>query len=125
MIYYKVMKNGKVMMIGTQAKVPSFGTQIAEEEYRELEAEIETKAEADRRAIEKYVEQIKTGEITLEEVPADYRREVEAIINAPAPEEPNNPYGIANDLYNQIEQGVIDKVTEGVKNNEQDPITGE
>lgn len=32
----------------------------------------------------------------------------------PKPSEPNNPYGLSNDLYNTVEQGVVDKIEKGV-----------
>lgn len=68
--------------------IPSYATEITEEEYLELQ----TAFEAKQKAIADYVEKVKAGEITLEEVPEEYRAEVEVIINAPEPEEPEQLY---------------------------------
>lgn len=122
--YYKrVDKDGKIIMIGTQSSpvtANKIGNEaITEEEYNALMEEIKTHA----ANVQDYVNKVRAGEITLEDVPADVRTEVEAIINAPVPEEPNNPYGIDNALYSQIEQGVVDKIVEEVSGNEQATAT--
>lgn len=54
------------------------------------------------KEVQAYVEQISSGEITLEDVPETHREEVEAIINAPVAEEPANSYGISDETYNTI-----------------------
>ena len=64
--------------------IPSFATEITEAEYLELQAAFEEK----QKTIADYVEKVKNGEITLEEVPEEYRAEVEAIINVPEPVDP-------------------------------------
>lgn len=79
MKYYKF---GSI--IGYQSKVPSFATEITAEEYAQLMVEFEAR----QKAIADYVEKVKAGEITLEEVPEEYRTEVEAIINVPEPVDP-------------------------------------
>lgn len=71
---------------GTQPNniIPEDATEITAEEYNQLMAELEAK----QKAIADYVEKVKAGEITLEEVPEEYRAEVEAIINVPEPVDP-------------------------------------
>ncbi len=116
--YYKGLdKNGRIIMIGTQSfpvtpNAEIGNVEITEEEYNALMTEINSHAEN----VKDYVNKVRAGEITLAEVPAEYRSEVEAIINAPAPEEPNNPYGIPNAKYEEIRQGVVNEIVEGVKN---------
>lgn len=117
--YYKRLdKDGKIIMIGTQSFPVTPNTEmgneaITEEEYNDLMEEIKTHS----ANVQDYVNKVKAGEIALADVPADYRAEVEAIINAPAPEEPNNPYRIPNDKYEEIRQGVVNEIVEGVKTN--------
>ena len=81
MKYYKY-ENG----FGKQPNniIPSFATEITEAEYLELQ----TAFEAKQKAVADYTEKIKAGEITLDEVPEEYRAEVEAIINVPEPVDP-------------------------------------
>ena len=71
MKYYK-FENG----FGTQPNniIPSYATEITEEEYYQLVAEIEAK----QKSIADYTEKVKAGEMTLEEVPEEYKAEVEA-----------------------------------------------
>ena len=101
--YYKrVNADGKVIMIGTQSSpvAPNkIGNEaITEEEYNALVDEIKSQA----ANVQDYVNRVRAGDITLEDVPSDYRPEIDVIINAPAPEEPNNPYGIPNEKYEEI-----------------------
>lgn len=81
MTYYKTLdENGKLIMIGTQNFPVRYGQiELTEAEYNTLLAEIKSHAEA----VQAYAEQVKAGEITLDDVPEDYREEVEAIINQP------------------------------------------
>lgn len=117
--YYKRLdKDGKITMIGTQSFPVTSNAEIGNEEITEKEYNALMDAIKSHAAnVQDYVNKVKAGEITLADVPADYRSEVEVIINAPAPEEPNNPYGIPNDTYDQIKQNVVDEVVEGVKSN--------
>lgn len=122
--YYKIVdENGKLVMIGTQSSpvAPNkIGNEaITEEEYNALMDEIKSHA----FNVQDYVNKVRAGVITLEDVPVNYRAEVESIINAPASEEPNNPYGIDNALYSQIEQGLVNKIVEEVSGNEQATAT--
>ena len=117
--YYKRLdETGQVTMIGTQsfpvtpdAKIGS--EEITEDEYNVLMDEIKSHA----ASVQDYAKKVQSGEVTIEDVPDDYRTEVETIISAPAPEEPNNPYGIPNDKYEEIRQGVVNEIVEGVKTN--------
>lgn len=76
MKYYKY-DNG----FGTQPNniIPSYATEITEEEYNQLMAEFEAK----QKTIADYTEKVKAGEITLEEVPEEYRSEVESKLPTP------------------------------------------
>ena len=62
--------------------VPDFATEITEEEYIELTRAFEER----QKKISQYVEQVNSGVITLEDVPAEYFDEVRDIVNAPEPE---------------------------------------
>lgn len=64
--------------------IPPYATEITYEEYLALQ----TAFEARQKKIADYVEKVKAGEIALEEVPEEYRAEVEAIINVPEPVDP-------------------------------------
>ena len=57
--------------------------EITELEYNILSEEIKER----RGTIDKYVSQINADEITLEDVPEEYRAEVEVIINQPEEEQ--------------------------------------
>ena len=84
MKYYKTLENEKIMLLIESEKTLKNATEITEEEYYQLMAEFEAR----QAKIADYVEKIKAGEITLEEVPTEYRTEVEAIINVPEPVDP-------------------------------------
>lgn len=72
--------------------------EITEEQY---EAEL-TAIKEHSTALEEYVKQVRSGEITLDDVPEEYKAETEEIINQPEPEPPNNDYGVSNETYNAI-----------------------
>lgn len=80
MKYYKY-DNG----FGTQPNniIPSYATEITEEEYIELQ----TAFEARQQKIADYVAKIQDGTITLNDVPAEYYDEVYAIVSV----EPTDP----------------------------------
>lgn len=79
MKYYKVIENEKIAMIGTQHNnILSLNSiEITEEEYNTLLAEFEEH----QAKVSEYVQKVRSGEITLDEVPTEYKREVEEIIN--------------------------------------------
>ena len=118
-MFYKVTENGYITMIG-QPNVPSNGEAITAEKHAELSETIKNKPEDTLEAVYRlsnetekyvpcertreetvawYVEKVNSGEMTIEEVPTDYKSEVEQLVTPP--EEP--------DLYQQgYEQALID-----------------
>lgn len=104
MKYYKIIKNEELKMIGTGSVVPDAGTEIQKEEYDQLMAQIKADAEAHRQAVQQYAEQVKAGTITIDQVPEEYRKEVEYIVNPPQPVDP--------------EQALIDEIVKEVAGNE-------
>ena len=106
-MFYKIVKNGYITMIGKSQRVPSNGEEITEEKHTELSNTIKVRPEDTLEAIYRlsnetetfvpcertheetvdwYVEKVSGGEMTLEEVPEEYRSEVEAKL--PTPTEP-------------------------------------
>ena len=67
--YAQYNENNKLIAIGTG----NGGTEITESEYNVLLAEIRTKADL--------VDKLYSGEITLSEVPAEWRDEIERRVN--------------------------------------------
>ena len=65
MRYYKLSKNDTLFAIGTGAG----GIEITEEEYNRLLTEIRTKAS--------FVDQLYNGEITIDDVPAEWQEEIQ------------------------------------------------
>lgn len=84
MKYYKVIEDDKITMFGKQVNdvVPSFSLEITAEEYQTLKADFDAK----QALITDYVEKVTSGEMTIEEVPEEYRAEVETKL--PTPTEP-------------------------------------
>ena len=118
-MFYKIVENGYITMIGSP-NVPSNGVEIAEEKYTELcntikvrpqdtlesvyrlSNETETYVACERtheETVDWYVEKVSGGEITLEEVPEDYRAEVEAKL--PTPTEPTYTLDEAATIFAQ------------------------
>lgn len=106
-MFYKIAENGYITMIGKSQRVPSNGEEITEARHTELSNtintrpqdtlesvyrlsnETETYAPCERtheETVDWYVEKVSGGEMTLEEVPEEYRSEVEAKL--PTPTEP-------------------------------------
>ena len=104
MKYYKVIENEELKMIGTGSVVPDAGEEIEKTEYDQLMAQIKADAEAHRQAVQQYAEQVKAGTITIDQVPEEYREEVEYIVNPPQPVDP--------------EQALIDEIVKEVAGNE-------
>lgn len=72
MRYYKEYdENGQIAAVGAGDALN--GIDITEEEYSALLAEMEAKAE--------YAEQLYRGEITIDDVPEEYREEVQARVD--------------------------------------------
>ena len=63
--------------------------------------------------VEWYVQKVTSGEMPIDEVPEDYKAEVEAQI----PTEPSNPYGIDDTTYNNIIDDYTSSITEEVASN--------
>ena len=106
-MFYKIVENGYITMIGKSQKVPSNGEEITEAKHTELSNtikarpqdtlesvyrlsnETETYVPCERtheETVDWYVEKVSGGEMTLGEVPEEYRSEVEAKV--PTPTEP-------------------------------------
>ena len=104
-MFYKIVENGYITMIGSP-NVPSNGEEITEEKHAELSEKIKNRpadtleavyrlsneteiyAPCERtheETVDWYAEKVSGGEMTIEEVPEDYRAEVEAKL--PTPEE--------------------------------------
>ena len=72
-------------------------------EYTEEEYEIKLKeVQAHVALIDSYVQKIKDGVITLNEVPAEYYDEVYNIINAPEPAEPDPDQEFIDRLISEV-----------------------
>lgn len=105
-MFYKIVENGYVTMIGSP-NVPSNGVKITEEKHTELSEKIKNKPEDTLEAVYRlsnetetyvacerthsetvdwYVQAVSSGTMTIEEVPEEYRVEVEAKL--PTPTEP-------------------------------------
>ena len=69
MRYFKIIKNNSLIAIGTG----NGGTEITEAEYNTLLSEIREKAAL--------VNQLYSGEITIDEVPADWQEEIQRRVN--------------------------------------------
>ena len=104
---YKYIENGIIVYVGKSNRIPSNGVEITEEKYNSLietvnkapedtlEAiyrlsnETETYIPCERtheETVDWYVEKVSGGEMTLDEVPDEYRSEVESKL--PTPTEP-------------------------------------
>ena len=109
MKYYKVIENDIITQFARQPNniIPSFAVEITEQKHTELSEKFKSKPADTLEAVYRlsneteqyvavprtheetvdwYVEKVSGGEITLEEVPEDYRSEVEAKL--PTPTEP-------------------------------------
>ena len=117
---YKYIENGIIVYVGESNRIPSNGVEITPEEKAQLEAVIASKpadtlesvyrlsaeteqyepfARTHEETVAWYVDNVNSGEMTIEEVPTDYKSEVEQLVTPS--EEP--------DLYQQgYEQALID-----------------
>lgn len=117
---YKYIENGIIVYIGESNRIPSNGVEITPEEKSKLEAVIASKpadtleycyrlsAETEQYApyprtheetVQWYVEQVNNGEMTLDEVPEDYRSEVEAQVN---PTEPDPEQAVVDSIMQEV-----------------------
>ena len=106
-MFYKIVENGYITIIGKSQRVPSNGEEITEQKHIELSEKIKNKPEDTLEAVYRlsneteqyvavprtheetvdwYVEKVSGGEMTLEEVPTEYQSEVESKL--PTPTEP-------------------------------------
>lgn len=139
--YYKIEKDGKLKMIGTQSfPVVEGQTSITEDEYNQLMNEIKAHAEtvrnyvaqlvagqidyteipddyreeAGQHAAPQFADKIIAEEITIEDVPAEIKDDVQAIVDS----RPKNPYGLPDEVYAEIisnaEQSYRDKLVQEV-----------
>ena len=113
MFYYKVIQEGIITQIGSGSKETKMFTPITQEEHERL-SEIMTSKPEDTleqkyvldaetesyKAVETthedkvnwYFNSVQKGDMTVDDVPEEYKSEVESLL-------PNNPYGIPNDEY--------------------------
>ena len=106
-MFYKIVNDNIITMVGKWSVNPENGVEITEEEKARLESVIASKpadtlesvyrlsAEAEQyvacprtheETVDWYVQKVSGGEMTIEEVPEEYRIEVEAKL--PTPTEP-------------------------------------
>ena len=118
-MFYKIVENGYITMIGSP-NLPSNGVEITEEKHTELSEKIKTKSEDTLEAVYRlsnetetyvpcertheetvqwYMEQVNSGEMTLDEVPEDYRAEVEAQVNLT---EPDTEQAIVDSIMQEV-----------------------
>ena len=117
---YKQIENGVITAIGKSSVIPSNGVEITEEKYNEImsviqshpddtldahyyfSAETETsvgRATTHAEKVDWYVNAVIAGTMTIEDVPEDYRAEVEA--KQPQPEPAKYTLDEAADLLAQ------------------------
>ena len=105
-MFYKIVENGYITMIGSP-NVPSNGVEITEAKHTELSEKIKNKPQdtlesvyrlsneieeyvpcerTHEETVDWYVQEIVVGNITIEDVPEEYRSEVESKL--PPPTEP-------------------------------------
>ena len=105
-MFYKYIENGIIAYIGESNRIPSNGVEITPEEKAQLESVIASKpddtlesvyrlsAETEQyvaclrtheETVQWYVEQVNNGEMTLEEIPEDYRAEAKSRVNQTEP----------------------------------------
>lgn len=124
MYFYKVIQNRIITQIGSGSKETTMFTPINQEEYSSLLAKMQSKSDdtleqkyvldsetKEYEAIETtheekvdwYRRAVEKGDITIEDVPEEYKAEVETLL-------PNNPYGLSNELYTQIQNDTANEI---------------
>ncbi len=128
-MYYKVIENNIITMIGTLSRINDSVTEITETEYNNLLAimkrapkdgaeygyhlsaetlQYEFYVKPREEAVDWYASKILNKEITINDVPETYREEVKAKL-------PNNDYGIDDTTYNNvIDDYTMELVEKGV-----------
>lgn len=129
MKYYKTIEDGIITMIGSGSAIHETQTEITKEEYDALMAVIQDKPvdtfefvyelkesgmyepreRTEDEKIDWYLQLVQAGTITLEEVPEEYRAEVEAKLNAQGP-------GImqTDEYMAGYDQAVLDMINDGI-----------
>lgn len=125
-MFYKIANDNIITMVGEWSIHPENCVEITAEEKAQLEAVIAAKpadtlesvyrlsaetmhyepfTRTHEETVAWYVEQVNSGEMTLDEVPEDYRAEVEAIITP----QPSDDYTAGYDqaVLDMIESGVL------------------
>ena len=119
-MFYKIVNDNIITMVGKWSVNPENGVEITEEEKAQLESVIASKpadtlesvyrlsAETEQyepysrtheETVQWYVEQVNSGEMTLDEVPEDYRAEVAEHIT---PTEPDTEQAVADSIMQEV-----------------------
>ena len=93
--YAKYNDSGDIILIGTGYG----GTEITEAEYNRLLSEIREKAD--------YTDKLYNNEITIDDVPTEWREEIQQRVDERIEQDANIPesekiYGVSEDIYNSI-----------------------
>lgn len=126
MYFYKVIQDGIITQIGSGSKETTMFTPITQEEHERLGEIMTSKPEdtleqkyvldsetEEYKAVETtheekvdwYRKAVEIEEMAIEEVPEDYKSEVEALL-------PNNPYGLSNEEYIKLVSAEQEKYRE-------------
>ena len=118
-MHYKYIENGIIVYLGESNRIPTGGVEITSEEKAQLEAVIASKpadtlesvyrlfaetmqyepfARIHEETVQWYVEQVNSG-MALDEVPEDYRAEVEAQVN---PTEPDPEQAVVDSIMQEV-----------------------
>lgn len=134
-MFFKKIENNTITVIGRLKGTtsPLGAVEITEDDYNSIKEIVQTKPEdtleviyrlsaetnqyeaftrTHDETVEWYVQKVTSGEMTIDEVPEDYKAEVEAQISA----EPSNPYGIDDTTYNNIIDDYTSSITSEVAN---------
>lgn len=124
-MFYKIVDNGYITMIGSP-NVPSNGVEITEAKHIELSEKIKNKPQDTLEAIYRlsneieeyvpcerthdetvdwYVQEIVAGNITIENVPEEYKEEVTAKL--PTPEVDRYQEGYDRAVLDCLESGIL------------------
>lgn len=119
-MFYKIVNDNIITMVGEWSVPLENGVEITEEKKTQLEAVIASKptdtlesvyrlsAETEQykpfvrtheETVQWYVEQVNSGEMTLDEVPEEYRSEVEAQVN---PTEPDTEQAVVDSIMQEV-----------------------
>ena len=109
MIYYKLIEENGTQ-IGWQKNLPVGAIEITKEEYESILSEKKAHAEL----LDEYFNKVKSGEMTIDEIDNEEdRTEIQRRIDA----EPENPYGISDETYNNIIDDYTSSITSEVASN--------